>query len=148
MQVNISTFLPIAPEKLIEELKSPKQLQKTAAPLVYFDYCGEGELSEKWQPRAYLFSVRLFGFLPFGKHTMVFTYPDSLSIRDNGYSGLCKKWDHLMTVRASAGGCIYTDCAQIEAGILTPVLWLFGQAMYRFRQRSWRKYVATLETND
>jgi len=144
MQVNISTFLPISAEQLIEELKSPKRLQETAAPLVFFDYAGAEALPEKWLVKSYLFSVRLFGFLPFGKHTMVFTYPDALSIRDNGYSGLCKRWDHLMTVTESEGGCIYNDHAEVEAGILTPVVWLFAQAMYRFRQRSWRKLIPQL----
>ena len=142
MQVNISTFLPISAEQLVEELKSPKRLQETAAPLVYFDYAGEGVLPEQWQLRSYVFSVRLFGFLPFGKHTMVFTYPEKCSIRDNGYSALCKRWDHLMTVTPTKDGCLYTDCAEVEAGILTPFIWLFAQAMYRFRQHSWRKLVA------
>jgi len=144
MQVNISTFLPISAEQLVEQLKSPKRLQETAAPLVYFDFAGEGELPEQWQSRSYLFSVRVFGFLPFGKHTMDFTYPGDLSIRDNGHSALCKRWDHLMSVKDTEGGCIYNDCAQVEAGIMTPIIWLFAQAMYRYRQRSWRKLVPQL----
>lgn len=58
-------------------------------------------------------------------------------LRDNGYSRLIPKWDHLITIRAAEGGCLYTDRVEIHAGVFTPFVWSFAWLFYRHRQRRW-----------
>jgi len=42
------------------------------------------------------------------------------------------------------GRCGYTDQIDIQAGILTPPIWLFAHIFYRYRQRRWRHLVRAL----
>jgi len=48
-------------------------------------------------------------------------------LRDNGYSPLITKWDHVITAQEVSGGTLYRDRVTIEAGILTPFVWLFAR---------------------
>lgn len=145
MIVDVVTFLPCTPQDMIKQLKTPQSLMHVAYPLVKFIPHDPVRLPEIWGEETYQLSIRLFGIIPLGKHTMVFTYPKSpgeFSVRDNGYSGLCKRWDHVMTVEKSGSGIFYRDRAIIKAGIFTPIIWLFAQVFYRHRQRRWRQIAA------
>jgi len=58
---------------------------------------------------------------------------------------MVRTWDHEISIRhASATCCFYTDSVDIEAGLLTPLVWLFAQALYRYRQRRWRSFTGGL----
>jgi len=94
------------------------------------------------QERPYQMYTKLFGMIPTGIHTMVFSYQSTenyLVMCDNGYSRLCKKWDHKMTFEAKSDDTLYRDYADIRAGLVTPLVWLFAQVFYRHRQRRWYK---------
>jgi hypothetical protein len=83
----------------------------------------------------------MLGFLPFGKQAIVISFPKSVGgflLRDNGYSGLIKVWDHKISITTDAGRTRYNDSVTIHAGVLTLPVWLFAQAFYRHRQRRWR----------
>ncbi len=142
MIVDVSTELPCAAEVIFDHIRSPKGLKYAASPIVSFTSVEEQIDPARWEEKNYQYSVHLFGYIPLGIHTMSFSYtvsPDKWAARDNGYSQLCKTWDHLMTVKTIEGGVLYTDRAEIKAGALTPVIWVFAQILYRHRQRRWRK---------
>jgi len=51
--------------------------------------------------------------------------------------------DHRIIIHDEPNGKTrYSDDVEIEAGLLTPFVWLFSQAFYRHRQRQWQKLVA------
>ena len=90
--------------------------------------------------------MKIFGWFSFGKHWIVISKPQAENgpyhIRDNGYGDHIKKWDHWINIQdALDEKTLYTDQVDIEAGLLTPVVWLFSQVFYRYRQRRWRELV-------
>ncbi|HEU4562217.1 MAG TPA: hypothetical protein VFS20_30590 [Longimicrobium sp.] len=65
-------------------------------------------------------------------------------LRDEGAGTLARTWDHLVTVAPDpSGGSRYTDHVRVAAGVLTPMVWLFAQALFRWRQRRLREAAAT-----
>ena len=144
MIVDVSTFLPSAPEEIERHLRTSRVLNYVAAPLVKFVPCGSIQLPELWEDSTYWVSLRLFGFIPFGKQAVVISFPDTpkgFSIRDDGHSMLVKRWDHRITLEPSGVGTLYRDHVTIEAGVFTFFIWVFAQLFYRHRQRRWRKLV-------
>jgi hypothetical protein len=52
---------------------------------------------------------------------------------------IVRRWDHRIRVQEiSDCRAHYSDEIEIDAGILTPVVWLFAAGFYRHRQRRWR----------
>lgn len=57
---------------------------------------------------------------------------------DRGYSALIRKWHHTITIEPlSKGECRYNDEVEVEAGLITPVIWIFAHIFYRHRQKRW-----------
>lgn len=146
MRVDSTTYLEAPPARVEAHLRSTRLLLYVAAPLVKFTACTPPELPENWEEGIYRVSLRLFGVIPFGKQAVVISFPENaqgFSLRDNGHSRLIRKWDHLITMAPSGRGTLYRDQVVVEAGLLTPVVWLFAQAFFRHRQGRWRKLVAS-----
>jgi len=146
MLVNITSAIPCSTDKLFEKLRTPGSLEHVAHPLITFTSIEKAPLQYPIAVGTHRYTTTLFGLIPMGVHTMVFSYPhanNKLVMRDNGYSGLCRRWDHHMTITSEKNGCRYNDHAEIEAGIATPFVWLFAQVFYRHRQRRWRKWAKT-----
>jgi hypothetical protein len=145
MLVDVATVLPCAPSEVIKHVKMPRLLLHVAHPLVKFIPRYPAQLPEHWAEGTYWLSLYVFGFIPFGKQAVVIGYPNpstGFSIRDNGHSRLIKKWDHVITVEPSTNGTLYRDHINVEAGLLTPFIWLFAQIFYRHRHRRWHQLVA------
>lgn len=84
----------------------------------------------------------LFGFLPLGRHTIKVVKLDAarheLVTAESGT--LLKGWNHRITICTDAAGrTVYRDELVLDAGYLTPVVGLFANAFYRYRQARWRK---------
>tara|TARA_R110002124_G_scaffold221978_1_gene387447 strand:- start:793 stop:1254 length:462 start_codon:yes stop_codon:yes gene_type:complete len=146
MIVDVSTFLPVEPSKVEAQLRTSRLLIHVASPLIKFLPYGDTQLPETWKEGTYWVSLRLLGFIPFGKQAVVISYPElpgGFSLRDDGHSMLIKKWDHRITIVPSGTGTLYRDYVAIEAGALTVFVWAFAQLFYRHRQRRWRQLVAS-----
>ena len=142
MKLDVSCDLPCELFQARSAVKTLGLLNHVASPIMKFDPVELFSEHEALEARPYVMKMKLFGWLPLGLHTMDFSYIDaegSFTMRDNGYSALCKKWDHRMTFEASSKGTSYRDYADIQAGILTPLIWFFAQGFYRHRQRRWKK---------
>jgi hypothetical protein len=129
MQIDLSTQLPCSLAEVVAQVRTPHLLRQVASPLHWV-------------------RLKLFGVLPIGRQAIVISYPQTenaqtFMLRDNGYSPLINKWDHLITAQEVNGGTLYRDSVTIKAGILTPFVWLFARLFYAHRQRRW----ATLAAN-
>jgi hypothetical protein len=145
MKVDISTFLPCSPAEVAQHASTSRLFAYVAAPMVSFTPIGDAPLPETWEEGTYWVSLRMFGVIPFGKQAIVVTLPDvpeGFSLRDNGYSGLIKKWDHLVSVEPFGAGTLYRDQVKIGAGVFTLFVWAFAELFFRHRQRRWRRLVA------
>jgi hypothetical protein len=86
--------------------------------------------------------VRLFGWGPASPHEVRVVRVDESGreVETAEGGGLVRVWNHRMRVEpVSAAECRYTDCVELQAGLITPLVWLFAAAYYRYRQRRWRR---------
>lgn len=68
--------------------------------------------------------------------------PATRTIRSREHGGVIRTWNH--TLHAEPLGerrCRYSDTVDMDAGILTAVVARIGTALFRYRQRRWRKLV-------
>lgn len=151
MKVSRSTIIDLPPDVVWSEVQTAPLLIHIAWPLMRFVPVGDEPLEHFKPGGRYQVSLRLFGFIPFGKQWIVTSIHEPETgkwpkrLRDNGYSALIDKWDHWITVTPDAkGGTRYSDDVEISAGIATPFIWAFAQLFYRHRQRRWRGLAHTL----
>ena len=146
MRVRLSTKLPISAEAAFALVCMPALLNHITAPLLRFVPLEPGAFPQTWQEGAYRVRVMLGGLLPMGRQWIDISYvrtaDGSFHMRDNGRGDLARRWDHRITITPDdKGGCTYVDDVEIEAGLLTPLLWAFARVFYGHRQRRWRKLV-------
>lgn len=144
MLVDVSTVLPCPMADVVAHVKTPRLLEYVAKPMVRFVPVSPNSFPAVWPEGTLWVKPRLLGFIPFGKHAVVISYPphpNGFSVRDNGHSRLLARWDHMITIEPVANGTLYRDCVEIAAGPLTLIIWAFAQIFYRHRQRRWRKLV-------
>jgi ligand-binding SRPBCC domain-containing protein len=61
------------------------------------------------------------------------------------HGGMVRRWVHRITIEPlSSDRCLYTDRIDIDAGLMTPVVWAFAQVFYRIRQRRWLDLLAAI----
>jgi hypothetical protein len=150
MQIERSIVLPCSAERCFSEVQTPRLLLYVARPVLRFVPLESTSFPERWEQREYVVAVRLLGVVPIGKQLVNISGRDRSSekgrfyveLRDNGRGTLMSKWDHLITIEARPEGCRYTDRVEIQAGFLTPFVWLFAWFFYRHRQNRWRRLVA------
>jgi hypothetical protein len=152
MRVQVSTKLDCASQQVWREVQTSRLLEHISAPLLTFEPLDPPVLPTVWEKRRYVVRMKLFGMLPLGRQAIEISTPlidytsgrQMYQIRDNGYGDLIATWDHLISIcEAADGRTHYTDRIDIRAGVLTPLIWLFAQVLYRHRQRRWRRLVGT-----
>ncbi len=144
--VRVTTLLDCRPERAWEEVQKPNLMRYVAAPLIHFEAVNPPELPERWKEGEYLVRLKLFGVLSLGTQWIGIEFPPdhtpgvSYQMRDNGHGQLMRVWDHLITIEPTPDGRTrYTDRVEVNAGLLTPLAWVFARLFYRHRQRRWCK---------
>ncbi len=82
--------------------------------------------------------------IPLGRHSIFCERidPELREIQTREREPLVRRWDHLVRVRPEGDGHTrYSDEIEIEAGLLTPIVWLFAEVFYRHRQRRWKRLI-------
>lgn len=150
MRVVVECELACRPDAVWDEVSRSRLLKEVCAPLVTFRQRPGEELPDAWQEGTTI-HVRsyLFGLIPLGRRTITFDRVDSAAgdIDSREHDPLVRRWDHQVRVRPAANGrTVYRDEVIVEAGLLTPLVWLFAQCLYRHRQRRWRGVAKRLAT--
>ncbi len=89
----------------------------------------------------------LFGLLPLWRHEMrvIRVDPQQRLIESREGGGPVHTWNHLIKLTPlDERHCRYLDEVELKAGLLTPLVWLFAQVFYRYRQARWRRLARTL----
>lgn len=72
---------------------------------------------------------------------------DAREILTSEHGGPVSNWGHLIKVDpVTENRCRYTDQIEIEAGLLTPLVWAYAHLFYRYRQARWRRLAQKLRT--
>ena len=152
MKVHVESLLPCDAELAWAEVQKCALLREVAWPMVIFRPATGETLPERWiagmtvRCRSYL-----FGLIPLGTRTLFFKRVDAqfMEIDTREHDRLVRRWDHLIRARPAAGGqCKYTDEIEINAGLLTPVVWMFAYCFYKHRQRRWQKVARRLQAGE
>jgi len=152
VEVRVESMLPCAPEAAWAEVQKSSLLLEVARPLVAIRPVGALALPERWERnQVHLVRPFLFGVVPLGTRILFFERVDherrQIQTREN--DPLVRNWDHLIAVGESIDGqAIYSDRIRIEAGVLTPAVWLFAHCFYRYRQRRWRRIATRLAAKE
>ena len=139
MIVQISAQLPISADKAWEKVKESRTLLFVTRGLLGFS--GENFPVEWKTGETVKTRLLLFNFIPAWNHEISFVRIDDerRELYTNEKGGLISVWNHLIKIdEKPANSCLYTDRIEIEAGLLTPIVWFFAQLFYRYRQMRWQ----------
>lgn len=149
MKLSVETVLPMVAQDVLARLRTPDLLGFVAAPLVRFKPLDPPQFPSEWTEGKFLVAARLFGLVPLGRQTIDISFDglsnDRYAVRDNGYGDLARRWDHrIEVIDLGSGQTRYRDTVDVEAGVLTPLVWLFARLFYSHRQRRWRQLARAL----
>ncbi|MEA4971037.1 MAG: hypothetical protein VB051_11045 [Candidatus Pelethousia sp.] len=137
-----SSLFPAPESEVFARLKALKTLQYIAAPYATFAPV-VGNDSLVWRAgEVFAFRFKLFGFLPFGIHTIrVLEFGEGVhGIYTNESNPHVPTWNHRIMLEAiDEATTRYTDEVEIQAGWKTPLVCLWAKCFYAHRQRKWRK---------
>jgi hypothetical protein len=146
MVVRVSTRLPVPVDLAWATVKRTDTLRYVTRGLLGFR--PEGEIPERLaEGETYRMRLLFFGVLPAWRHEIRVARLDDAGheIRTEERGGPVRDWRHRITVDAEGWGATrYMDEIQIAAGALTPLVWLYAQLFYRYRQRRWRRLARRL----
>lgn len=145
MQVYVESIFDCPPERVWDETKRPSLLLEVMKPLAQVAPREPTSFPERWQAgqRVRCFCW-IFGFIPIGVRELSFERIDDIrrEIQTRESDPLIRRWDHLIRIEATSDGKTrYSDRIELDAGWLTPVVWLWANLFYRHRQRRWRRIV-------
>lgn len=145
--VSITTKLPLSADEAWQTLTRKSTFLYITRGMV--GYSGAEAWPERlFCPRASIvMKLRLFHFLPPTPHfvEIVRVDEDARQVETRESGGIVRIWKHHMQVEAIHSNlCRYTDRIEIQAGLLTPAVWLFAILFYRYRQMRWRMHVQTI----
>ncbi|MGX5682111.1 hypothetical protein [Schumannella luteola] len=148
MRVLLKIVLDCPPDAAWDAIRDPRVLGAVSAPLVSFDSLEPGGFPERWGEGEHPVLVRAAGLVPIGEQIIGISFPELPGVRamrdtGRGLSGplaLVTRWQHTLTVAPTADGrTLYRDRLLIEAGALTPALWLMYWAFWQWRAIGMRR---------
>jgi hypothetical protein len=144
--VRVTTRLPVQADTAWDTVKRPDTLRYITRGLLGFRIAGD--VPEQFtEGETYGMRLLFFGVLPAWRHRIEIVRVDEAAheIRTEERGGPVRRWRHRITVDAEGWGATrYLDEIEIEAGVLTPFVWLYAQLFYRYRQMRWRKLARQL----
>ncbi|MDX2005514.1 MAG: hypothetical protein SFU83_09585 [Meiothermus sp.] len=149
MKLRLSTVLLCPVDEAFGWVKSPALLRHIARPLVVFTPLEPAQFPEVWEPGDYRVGMKLLNLIPLGEQTIGLRLEPEwqapgqrYEVLDDGHSRLIPRWRHRIRLEALPDGSTrYTDELELEAGLLTKLVWLFAYAFYAYRQYRWRQLV-------
>ena len=137
MIVQKTSAFPAPRDVVFQKLQRPETLQTIAKPYAAFEPVDNATAvwtaggTSSWR-------MRLFGFIPFGTHTIriVRFDPERISSREGNEH--VPVWNHdIHLVPIDENHTEYTDRVEIKAGWKTIFICLWAKAFYAHRQRKW-----------
>jgi hypothetical protein len=148
MHVFVQSTLPCGADQAWAAVQTSALLEEICAPLIYFKPDRGEQIPERWSSDTpNRLRPRMFGVLPLATRTLNWERIDqeNREIQTREYDAMIRRWDHRIHVEpAGENACRYTDDVEIQAGVLTPLVWLWAEWFYRHRQKRWRRVAQRL----
>lgn len=134
-----STF-PADINTVFNLLTDLKTLQYIAFPYAIFEPIEDGQYVTWKEGQTFSFQFKLFGFIPYGIHTIHVIDFRKHRIFTNESNTHVPIWNHRIDLKDNGDGTTeYTDEVTINAGCKTILVWLWAKAFYSHRQKKWLK---------
>ncbi|MGV8897078.1 MAG: hypothetical protein ACOH10_14800 [Rhodoglobus sp.] len=142
MRILLKLELDCAADAAWRAIRSPAVFRAVSAPFTTFDSLEPGGFPDTWTEGLHLVRAKAFGAAVIGEQTIDLTFrerDDVRSVRDTGrgLSGplsAVTRWEHTMAVSALPGArTLFRDQLIVEAGALTPLLWIGFWAFWQWR---------------
>ena len=143
MRVLLKLQLDCAPDAAWRAIRNPTVFRAVSAPFTAFDSLEPGGFPDSWPEGEHLLRAKAFGLAVIGEQTIDLEFRESRqgvrSVHDTGrgLSGplaLVDRWEHTMAISALPGArTLYRDQLVVEAGALTPLLWVGFWAFWQWR---------------
>lgn len=135
-------------DKVADEVQKVRLFKYTSYPLLTFSPVNSEDQNREYWPGSPLpINLYIFSVVPFGRQNIdsriVTKTKELLHIEDNGSGNNIKKWDHTILVKRNGEVCEYIDSVGIQAGLLTPFVWLFSWCLFNYRHYRWKKLIKT-----
>lgn len=148
MRVYLESIFPCSAALFWQALCRSETLVEVSRPILTFRPREPETFPTEWREgETLLLDPYLYGLIPLGRRKILFERIDvqHYEIQTRESDSLVKRWDHLMSVQSATGNkTLYTDDVEIQAGLLTPLVWLFAHWLYRHRHRRWQKVAKRL----
>ena len=149
MRVFVESVLPCDADLAWEEVQHSALLVGVARPFVLIEPMPGEAFPIRWTaPTTHLCRCFLFGLIPLGTRTLTFARIDHdlREIHTRESDPLIRQWDHCIRIKPlGKSRCHYSDEIELDAGVLTPLVWLFTTGFYMHRQRRWRTVARRLQ---
>jgi hypothetical protein len=141
--IQLETFLPTGADRVWRAMQSPATFLYVCKGLFGIPaLAGRSEpLRAGERGTAWLFA---FHVIPAYRHTIEIAEVDETThtIRSREHGGILRVWNHTLRVEPiDKNGCRYIDTVEIAAGPATRIVAMIATAIFRYRQRRWRKLV-------
>ncbi len=135
--VRKTSIFPAERDVVFRKLQALSTLRYVAAPYAAFTPV-DAEQPVVWTVGSTsAYRSRLFGFIPFGTHTIRIERFDRDGIQSREGNEHVPVWNHKITLKDLGNETEYTDEVDMEAGWKTVFVWLWAKAFYARRQRKW-----------
>lgn len=136
--VEKTSILPASRSTVFEKMQKVETLQYIARPYATFTPVNLEADSEWVFGSTSSYRFKLFGFIPFGTHTIHIIRFDEDVIESHEGNEHVPVWNHVIWMEETdAGHTRYTDHVEIDAGWKTFFVWLWAISFYAHRQRKW-----------
>ncbi|MBR1584937.1 MAG: hypothetical protein IJ662_05295 [Clostridia bacterium] len=135
--VRKTSIFPVKRDVVFAKLQELSTLQYIAAPYASFTPIDAAQPAVWTVGSTSAYRFRLFGFIPFGTHTIHIERFDRDGIRSREGNEHVPVWNHKIYLKDHGNDTEYTDEVDIEAGWKTVFIWLWAKAFYAHRQKKW-----------
>lgn len=149
MTIFRESVFPASKHEIFLKLQQLETLQYIARPYATFTPASE-KADMLWKPgETFVFHFRLFGFIPFGTHTihvLEFNEDNIYTHEENTHVPI---WNHRIRLkRIDDASTLYSDEVEISAGWKTRPVCCWAKAFYGHRQRRWLNVCKMLKTEN
>jgi hypothetical protein len=136
----ISSIFPATPDTIWPLLLRIETLRYITAPYAKFTPVNPYEKDEWCEGTAIDFRLWIFGFIPFGIHTILVQRLDESNyiVTSREKNRLVPIWNHTISlVPMNTLTTSYTDEVELNARWLTQLVYLWARVFYKHRQKKW-----------
>ncbi len=132
-----TSIFPASKNRIFDLLQGFDILREIASPYMLFNPIDNDENLIWKEGSTFKFSCKLFGFIPFGTHTIKVIEFNQNRIYTNESHSIVPIWNHEIILKEMGNKTEYSDIVEIYAGWMTIFIYIWANLFYAHRQRKW-----------